>query len=181
MSHMIYNPTDVVIPPLPLGQPPCEARRLHRLRSVRRSEGISRRAMARRLGIDVRSVIEQEEETADLPLSMLYRWQAALGVPLQELLVDTGSELSPPVLWRSRMLRLMKTALSVVEQAKQVRVQRMGQNLVEQILEIMPELAGVGAWPSIGQRRSLKELGQAAHRFFSGGATEGPDDYSASG
>jgi transcriptional regulator with XRE-family HTH domain len=173
---MIYNPTDVVIPPLPLGQPPLEARRLHRLRSVRRSEGISRRAMARRLGIDVRSVIEQEEETADLPLSTLYRWQAALGVPLQELLVDTGAELSPPILWRSRMLRLMKTALSIVEQAKQVRIQRMGQNLVEQILEIMPELAGVGAWPSIGQRRSLKELGQAARRFLSGGSISLPDD-----
>ena len=53
----------------------------------------------------------------------------------------------------------------------------MGENLVEQILEIMPELAGVGAWPSVGQRRSLKELGTAAQRFFAGGSVDAPEDY----
>ena len=117
MSSVVYNLTDVAIPPLPLGQLLPEAPRLHRLRSVRQSEGISRRAMARRLNVDLQSVTQQEDETADLSLSTLYRWQAALGLPIGELLVDPGPELSPPVLQRSQMLRVMKTALTIVEQA----------------------------------------------------------------
>ncbi len=177
MSSVAYNNlTNAAIYSLPLGQPPSETQRLHRLRSVRQSEGISRRAMARRLNTDLQSVIQEEEESSDLSLSTLYRWQAALDVPIEELLVDTGPELSPPILKRSQMLRLMKTAMSIVEQAKQVQIRRMGQNLVDQLLEIMPELAGVGGWPSVGQRRSLKELGQAAQRFFAGGSTAGPDE-----
>jgi transcriptional regulator with XRE-family HTH domain len=178
MSSVVFsNVDDAMIYSLPLGQPlPEETGRLHRLRSVRQSEGISRRAMARRLNTDVQSVTRQEDESADLPLSTLYRWQAALGIPIEELLVETGAELSPPVLERSQMLRLMKTAMSIVEQAKQLGIRRMGQNMVDQLLEIMPELAGVGAWPSVGQRRSLKELGQAAQRFFAGGPGAGPDE-----
>jgi len=148
---------------------------LHRLRSVRRSEGVSRRAMARRLNTDVQSVA-QEEESADLPLSTLYRWQAALDVPIEELLIEHGPELSAPVRKRSQMLRLMKTAASIIEQAKQLAIRRMGQNLVDQILEIMPELEGVGPWPLVGQRRNLNDLGQAARRFFCTGSHSGLDD-----
>ena len=81
-------------------------------------------------------------------------------------LVEVGPELSPPVLRRSQMLRVMKTASSILEQTKQIGVRRMAENLIEQLTEIMPELKGVGGWPSVGQRRSLSELGQAAQRFF---------------
>ena len=180
MIRLAHNLTDDTLSPsptpIPLGQPAPAARGLHRLRSVRRTEGISRRAMARRLHTDVHSVAQQEEESADLSLSTLYQWQAALGLPIEELLVEPGPELSPPVLRRSQMLRLMKTAMTVVEQTRQTDVRRMGQNMVDEILEIMPELKGVGGWPSVGQRRSLKELGRAAERFFCGGSMEGPEE-----
>jgi transcriptional regulator with XRE-family HTH domain len=176
MSVAYDQLTHAEICPLPLGPAPRETRRMHRLQSVRQAEGISRRTMARRLHTDMESVAREEDESADLSLSTLYRWQAALDVPLAELLVDPGAELSPPVLERSQMVRLMKTAMSIVEQAKQTRVRRMAQNLINQVLEIMPELQGVGGWPSVGQRRSLKELGQAAQRFFSGGSFAGPDE-----
>jgi transcriptional regulator with XRE-family HTH domain len=155
----------VISPVLP-GQPPAEIRPLHRLREVRQSERVSRRAMARRLHTDIQSITLQEQESADLPRTTLYQWQAALGVPVSELLVEVGPELSPPVLRRSQMLRVMKTASSILEQTKQIGVRRMAENLIEQLTEIMPELKGVGGWPSVGQRRSLSELGQAAQRFF---------------
>jgi transcriptional regulator with XRE-family HTH domain len=176
MSVAYDHLTHAEICPLPLGPAPSKTRRMHRLQSVRLAEGISRRTMARRLHTDVETVAREEDESADLSLSTLYRWQAALDVPLAELLVDPGAELSPPVLERSQMVRLMKTAMSIIEQAKQTRVRRMAQNLINQVLEIMPELQGVGGWPSVGQRRSLKDLGQAAQRFFSGGSFAGPDE-----
>ena len=73
---------------------------LHRLGAVRRLQGVSRRAIARRLNVEILVVKEQEKETTDLPLSALYRWQKLLDVPVAELLVDTTDPLSLPVMER---------------------------------------------------------------------------------
>jgi hypothetical protein len=43
----------------------------------------------------------------------------------------------------------------------------MAQTLVEQLIEIMPELRGVSAWHTVGKRRRLDELGVAAERSLS--------------
>lgn len=139
----------------------------HQIAAVRRREGLSRRAVARRLGVDVKRVQFEEEKNADMPLSRLYQWQVALGVPIAELLVDGDGSLSPPVLKRAQILRLMKTAAAIRERAQTGPIQRMAQMLVEQILEIMPELEDVSPWNAVGQRRTLDELGEAAHRRLS--------------
>lgn len=146
---------------------PCGDRPLHQIGEVRRREGLSRRAVARRLGTDVRSVKIQEEQTTDMPLSQLYRWQAALGVPIAELLGDTDESLSPPVMKRAQMLRLMKTVAAIRQRAAEAPIRRMAQMLFEQILDVMPELKDVSAWNAVGQRRTLDDLGQAAHRRLS--------------
>ena len=83
---------------------------LHRLKTARRQERLSQRAMARRLGISVADVKYQELETTDLSLSVLHKWQKALKVPLCELVVEPPNSLSLPLLSRARMVRLMKTA-----------------------------------------------------------------------
>ena len=142
-------------------------RPLHQLAVVRRREGLSRRAVARRLRMDVMSVKEQEQQGSDMTLSRLYEWQEALGVPVAELLIDTDEALSPPILKRAQMLRLMKTAAAILERTQQTPVRRMAQMMVEQIVEIMPELEGVSPWNAVGQRRTLDELGQAAQRRLS--------------
>jgi hypothetical protein len=49
-------------------------------------------------------------------------------------------------------------------------MERLAQTLVEQLVEMMPELEQVNPWHAVGQRRSLDELGRAAERQFS-------DDY----
>ncbi|NLE37311.1 MAG: hypothetical protein GX621_04730 [Pirellulaceae bacterium] len=143
-----------------------QSRALHQLGQVRRREGLSRRAVARRLGTDVNRVRSEEEQSADMPLSRLYEWQAALGVPVAELLIDDDS-LSPPIMRRAQILRLMKTAAAIRERAGSAPIQRMAQMLVEQILEIMPELKDVTPWNAVGQRRTLDELGEAANRRLS--------------
>jgi transcriptional regulator with XRE-family HTH domain len=158
--------TGVALATVPPVQPSAQNHSLHRLRQVRISERISRRTMASRLDTDVQSVALQEDESADLPLSILYKWREALDVPMAELLVEEGTKLSRPVLWRSQMLRVMKTTRSILEQTKQIGIRRMAENLVEQLIEMMPELKGGGPWPAVGKRRSLNELGQAAWRSF---------------
>jgi transcriptional regulator with XRE-family HTH domain len=137
---------------------------LHRLAAVRRQQGISQRNIARRLSIDIATVREQEEETTDLPLSALYLWQRILEVPIAELLVDSNAPLSPPVFERARMVKVMKTVAAIAEKAETPSMKRLLQMLIEQLLEIMPELTDVAPWHTVGQRRTLDEYGRVVER-----------------
>ncbi len=144
--------------PIANGQP------LQRLAMVRRLQGISRRTVARRLNLGIEQVRQQEHETADLPLSTIYAWQKVLDVPINELLVEATDALVSPILERSQLVRLMKTVLAIRQQARQQSIRRMAQTMVDQLVEIMPELAQIGPWHAVGKRRRLSELGMAAQR-----------------
>jgi transcriptional regulator with XRE-family HTH domain len=135
---------------------------LHRIQEVRRLQGMSLRTAARQLGTDIRSIRAQEQATTDLKLSDVYNWQRALDVPVSELLVEEDEPLSRPVRERGAMLKIMKSARSIVESAPPGPTRRMAENLVEQLLELMPELKEVSPWHSVGQRRSLDEMGRIA-------------------
>jgi transcriptional regulator with XRE-family HTH domain len=152
-------------PPANVPLPAVENRPMQRLAAVRRQQGVSRRTIARRLNIDVEQV-QQQECTSDLPLSVLYAWQKVLDVPLTELLVEAPEGLTTPILERSQLVRLMKTVLAISEQARQESIRRMAQTMAAQLVEIMPELAEIGAWHTVGKRRRLNELGIAAQRRF---------------
>jgi hypothetical protein len=123
--------------------------------------------VARRLGLPLPVVRRQECADCDLRVSDLQRWQEVLEVPVAELLVEGEGQLSGPVLERSRMVKLMKTAAAIRERTDGTPVGRMVTMLIEQILEIMPELADVGPWHSVGQRRPLDDLGRAARMAVS--------------
>jgi len=165
MSIADYNMPGTANPDNVPVSPPKRA--MHRLAKVRRLQGISRRAVARRLNVDLSVVRQQEEETSDLLLSTLYQWQELLEVPVSELLVDASDPLSPPILRRAHMVRVMKTALSIMERTNQTSIRRMAETLVSQLVELMPELRGVSAWHAVGQRRRLNEYGRAAERRLS--------------
>jgi len=142
------------------------ARLLHRIRSIRRQQGISIRCAARRLNLPVDEAKSLEDETSDMPLSTLYAWQRALDVPVGDLLVDRDGPLSEPVLKRARLVKLMKTAAAILAVADSDPLVRLSQMLVEQLIEIMPELKDVSPWHAVGQRRTLDELGRIAERPF---------------
>lgn len=148
-------------------KPSAPGEGLHRLAHVRELQGVSVRTMARRMQVDSRTVRREENPQEDISLSVLYRWQKALGVPLIELLEENDEPLSAPVLKRARMVRLMKTATAILEQSRQSSVRRLAENLVDQLLEMMPELEGVTPWHSVGRRRSQAEVGRAALRRVS--------------
>jgi transcriptional regulator with XRE-family HTH domain len=150
---------------------------MHRIQEVRLQQGMTLRTASRHLGLDVRTIRAQEQESSDLRLSDLYRWQAALEVPVAELLAETEEPLSRPVMERARMVRLMKTAAALLEDAPTANTRRMAENLIEQLLEIMPELKEVGPWHSVGQRRTLDELGRIAqHPIATGFGGDYGDD-----
>jgi transcriptional regulator with XRE-family HTH domain len=147
---------------LPESPPP-----FHRLGEVRRLQRISRRSLANRMHVSEAEIRRQEEATTDLPLSVLFKWHKALGVPIAELLVESDDALSQPLVQRAQLVRLMKTALALLEQADQVAARRMAQTLVDQLIEVMPELQGISAWNAVGKRRGLDEIGIAALRSLS--------------
>ncbi len=153
-----------------LSRPAGPKRDLHRLAIVRKQQGISPRNMARRLNVDIATVLDQERETTDLPLSTLYAWQKILEIPVADLLVDTDAPLSTPVFERARMVKVMKTAAAILEKAPSKAIVRLITMLIEQLLEIMPELRDVSAWHTVGQRRTLDDYGRAVERQL-------PDDF----
>jgi transcriptional regulator with XRE-family HTH domain len=140
---------------------------LHRIKEVRQQQGVSLRRVAQLLGAEVRELRREEEDTCDLPLSRLYQWQRALEVPVADLLVDAGAPLSAPVMERARLVRVMKTVAAIMEKAQNTSIQRLAQTLVDQLVEIMPELKGINPWHSVGQRRSLDEYGRIVERSYS--------------
>jgi len=140
---------------------------LHRLGTVRRLQGVSRRKLALRMNVSVAEIRRQEEETTDLPLSVLYQWHKVLEVPTAELLVESEDSLSKPLMQRAQLVRLMKTALTLFERAEKESEQRLAQTLVDQLIKVMPELRDVNAWNAVGTRRTLDELGIAALRKLS--------------
>jgi transcriptional regulator with XRE-family HTH domain len=170
MSIAEWDPLDVQADPevdveQELEQKPVVVpRKLHRLAEVRQQQGVSHRNVARRLGIDLKSVRHQERETTDLPLSVLYQWQQVLEVPIADLLLDNDGPISPLVLQRARMVKLMKTAAAIHDKAESNSVRRLVQMLMDQLIEIMPELKEVGPWHSVGQRRTLDDYGRVVEQ-----------------
>jgi transcriptional regulator with XRE-family HTH domain len=160
-------PQNVAIPVAATAKPPAQNRPLQRLAEVRRLQGISRRTVARRLNVEIEQVRQQEQETADVPVSVLYAWQKVLDVPVSELLAEADDAFSSPIQERSQLVRLMKTVLLIREQTKQESVRRMAETLVGQLIEMMPELSEIGPWHTVGKRRRLSELGVAAQRRIS--------------
>ena len=93
---------------------------------------------------------------------------------MTELLVEPSEPLSPPVMKRAQMVRLMKTARAILQRSRETTIRRMAEVLVDQLIELMPELTDVTPWPEIGQPRGLNDLGQVVHRRLSDAALEEP-------
>ena len=138
-------------------------RALHRIHQVRVQQGVSLRAVARRIRGEVSRLRQQEREDADLSLTELYKWQLALGVPVQDLLVECEEPLSAPVLEMSRMIRLAKTVATIQERSESTSINRLADMLMGQLVEIMPELSNVGPWPTT-RSRTLDDLGRVIER-----------------
>ena len=162
-AHAIVQPIHVEAVVAPTGD--SQRRVFHRIKEVRHQQGCSVRRAAQMLKCDAQTVRREEDESTDLPISRLLEWQKVLEVPLSELLVEADEPLSPPVLQRARLVRLMKTAMAVEEKAASPQQKRLALTLIEQLKEIMPELDGVTPWNSVGQRRAQAPGGRVYPDF----------------
>jgi hypothetical protein len=139
-------------------------KKLHRISEVRQQQGASVRSVSRKLNLTAIEIRNQEDPGADLRISDLLKWQEVLEVPLSELLVECDGALSEPIGKRASMLRVMKTAKAIQETAHDRSMKRLADMLISQLVQIMPELADVAAWHTIGQRRTQHELGRIVER-----------------
>ncbi|MDA7951343.1 MAG: hypothetical protein MPJ24_07620 [Pirellulaceae bacterium] len=137
-------------------------RHYHRIQEVRKEQGTALRTVARNMKIGIKRARYEELPTTNLDVEALVRWQKVLKVPLDEMLEESHEILSRPVQERAQLVRMMKTVVSMQETAETAPLQRMVQTLIDQFIELMPELAEVTSWHSLGQRRSLKEYGRVA-------------------
>lgn len=133
---------------------PSLPKNLQRVARAREQQGFSLRTISRRTGIDLRTLRTHELPTTDLKLSELRSWQLALEIPLVDLIEDDLQPLSSPVKDRAMMVRIMKTVVAIKEAAGSPRMQRLSEMLFNQMVELMPELKEIGAWPQHGSRRS---------------------------
>ncbi len=156
----------------PKASSPKESRKYHRIQEVCNQQGATVRSLSRKMDLSSNEIREQGDPNTDLRISDLLKWQKVLEVPLADLLIDSEGPLSEPVSRRAGMLRVMKTAKAILEGAHDRSVKRLASMLVSQLVEIMPELAEVSAWHTVGQRRTQNELGRIVDRtipdnFFS--------------
>ncbi len=129
---------------------------LHRIREVRIAEGCSLGMVARRMNKEASILRNQELENTDLTLTDLYRWQAALNVPVHELLIEPERTLAEPIRTRASIIRMATTAKAIL-QTSTVRVTRcLAQDLLHQLIDMMPELKDL--LPDLNYRRSWREL-----------------------
>jgi transcriptional regulator with XRE-family HTH domain len=167
MSISELGTGDIPVVKSPPAAPAAARVALHRIAAVRQQQGISLRGLARQLRKSVAELEAEEDEATDLRLSRVYWWQRVLEVPIAELLIDSNSPLSAPVLERARLVRIMKTVAAIAEKSEGTSIKRLAQTLAEQLVELMPELEGVSPWHTVGQRRTLDELGRIAERPYS--------------
>lgn len=146
--------------------PENRGRPLHRLATVREEQNVSLTRIAKRLSIDIAEARRQSLETTDLLLSQLYRWREILEVPVGELVIEPEEIPNNPVRNRGQLIKIMKTARTIRENVQEENLVILAQLLIDQLVEMMPELANISAWPSVGQAREQRDLGQAVYRRF---------------
>lgn len=136
---------------------------LHFIASTLRKQNATLAGCARRLGLTPAEAAAQIRPDADLTLSQLYAWRAVLDVPTSEL-IPFDDVVPDPIRNRALLLRTMKTARQLQNLSRGTRLEPAVASLVDQLIELMPELAETPAWPTVGQSRAPRETGSATRR-----------------
>ncbi len=81
-------------------------------------------------------------------------------MPVTELLTEPEGGLTDTIAQRARLVRVMKTIEALRAHAESPAMRRIADRLRDQLLEIMPELDEITAWPREGSRRQPHEGGR---------------------
>jgi hypothetical protein len=66
-----------------------------------------------------------------------------MDLPVAELVVEQDDSFSMPVFNRVCLMRAMRTAMAILERTGNPQTKQLAQTLVDQLMEIMPELRGI--------------------------------------
>ena len=110
--------------------------------------------------------IPQVAGVQELLVAQLDRWRRALGVPVADLLLEPTESLSVAIAQRARLVKIMKTAAAIFEQSADSAARDVAEQLIAQLIDVMPELSDVKAWERVGKRRGGDELGRVADRVL---------------
>jgi len=149
---------------------------LHRIADVRASQAVTLRTISRRCGVPVRQLKAEEQGRCELTLSDLQRWAEALDVPVAELLSEPADSLTASVAQRAQLVRLMKTVEALRAHAESRAMRGIADRLRNQLLEIMPELDDVTAWPREAPRNVRGFSGRVIEYPFSFDSLEAGSD-----
>lgn len=126
-------------------------RALHRLAAARQAKGVTCFELARKLGTTVEKV-RLQEEAADLSISTLNAWAAALDVPVTQLVVEPEEWLQETNLAKPQAERLLRLAVELRDRSRRRSIQRLAQTFVDQLTEIDPALNSGGNGNGNGRR-----------------------------
>jgi transcriptional regulator with XRE-family HTH domain len=140
---------------------PGTRRVLHRLGAIRKMRKLSLADVAQRLHLTPEEAQRQEQSATDLTLRDLYRWQQLLKVPLAELLAEPDETLGLPAVKPEKLSPALEVALLILQQTKQPGIRRMAHTLVDQLVELSPELKRIAEEHTAGQAHRLDEQGRA--------------------
>ena len=85
---------------------------------------------------------------------------------MHELLEEPSDSLAPALRTRACLLRIAKTAYSLVKESRTNATRRLAQNLVDQLVALMPELREQRAWHDRGTLRSSHDVGRIAEQVI---------------
>ena len=128
----------------------------HRLKQVRHAAGMSLRTVSRRTGVSMRK-LKQQEDSNDLSLADLVLWKEALGVPFMELFRDSPDRTEAITRMRAGLIQLMRSAKSLKRDAQTDRQSVLAENMIRDLIGLMPELHDIGSWPQNMHRRRSDE------------------------
>ena len=137
------------------GDAPPEPRPFHCAEQVRDSKNISKRCLAKKLGISISNLELLLNPMADLRLRQLEWLASALGVTTVDLILDHKSEDAGPGLTRKTLGELFTTASGLADAADSIGVKRMTGLLVSQLEELA---TGAGIAPASLQPNSEDTL-----------------------
>jgi hypothetical protein len=140
---------------------PRQRRELHRLSAVRKLRRLTLSDAARGLQLPYEEARRQEQSTSDLALSQLYRWQHLLQVPVAELLVEGEQPLGMPAVKAEAFTAVLDVVLRIIAQTRQPGIRRMAHTLVDQLVELAPELKQIADANTAGQAHLFDAEGRA--------------------
>jgi transcriptional regulator with XRE-family HTH domain len=123
---------------------------LHRIREVRRREGVSIRTIVRKTGIDMGTVKALDNPVSDPTLSQLARFADAIEVPLCELICDADADEVQRL--RGLLVRVSKITNLMLAKLPNGPARRLVQSIDEHIREELPDAEVINALHGVTDR-----------------------------